>query len=633
MQILENSLTNEEVDNLKQLALKARSAILHMTTLAASGHPGGSMSTLDMLLTLYKIINVDPTNPKKEDRDIVIVSHGHVSPAVYSTLALNGFFKLDDAVSQFRLAGSIFEGHIEPDVPGVEWATGNLGQGLSAGIGFALAKRVKNLPGNVYVLMGDGEQQKGQLAEARRFAVKYNLTNLIAFVDYNGLQISGKTTNVMPQNIKDNYLSDGWNIIEIDGHNYCEIQQAIIEAQKADKPTVIIANTVMGKSVSFMENKEKYHGSAISEEQLVQALQELGQENKLDYYKKLRNEFIPKVNHSAVPADFTVKRGNNILYDKPNGNREAWGNALADIANLNKNDLPFAVFDCDLAGSVKTDGFAKVLPENFFQGGIMEHNTATIAGAMSKEGVQVFFADFGVFGVDETYNQHRLNDINKTNLKIVTTHVGLDVGEDGKTHQCIDYIGVMRNLYNFKIIIPACPDQTDHIIRYAAGKWGNYLIPMGRSKIASILNENGQKYFDANYNFVYGKADLLRRGSKAAIFATGAVVEFALEVVKKLEAENLDVTLYNLSSPCEIDEEALRCAASTGIIFTYEDHNVNTGIGALIAQKIVDLELKTKLIKFGVTDYQCSGSAKDVFRRAGLDAETVAEKIRKVLAG
>ena len=159
------------IEEMKQLSVKAKASILTMTTLAASGHPGGSMSSLDLLIALYQSINIDPKAPKMPDRDKVIVSHGHISPAVYSALAGRGFFDINDVITQFRLVGSIYEGHIEPDVPGVEWATGNLGQGLSAACGFALESRLKSIDNHIYCLMGDGEQQKGQLSEARRFAV------------------------------------------------------------------------------------------------------------------------------------------------------------------------------------------------------------------------------------------------------------------------------------------------------------------------------------------------------------------------------------------------------------------------------------------------------------------------------
>ena len=158
MNIKRLELAEHELDKISSLCKEARGAILHMTTLAGSGHPGGSMSTIDFLMTLLHLINIDPAHPEKEDRDMVLFSHGHVSPAAYSALGLMGYFSLDDAISQFRLAGSIFEGHVEPDVPGIEWASGNLGQGLSAACGLALGQKLKGIDNHVFVLMGDGEQ-------------------------------------------------------------------------------------------------------------------------------------------------------------------------------------------------------------------------------------------------------------------------------------------------------------------------------------------------------------------------------------------------------------------------------------------------------------------------------------------
>ncbi|HPR18766.1 MAG TPA: transketolase, partial [Candidatus Cloacimonadota bacterium] len=597
---------------------------------ANSGHPGGSMSTLDYLLTLYHMIDVDPQYPHRENRDRVVISHGHVSPAVYSVLGIMGFFNAADAIAQFRLAGSIFEGHVEPDVPGVEWATGNLGQGLSAACGFALASKLKKLGNHIFVLMGDGEQQKGQLSEARKFAVKYHLNNLIAFVDYNKLQISGDTEKVMPNQIKSCYLADGWDVIEIDGHNFVEIRDAILSAARNEKPTLILARTIMGKDVSFMENQAKYHGSAISEEQLNIALQELGLENDLEKYKKIRAEFKAPLHEEKKEKEFDLDLGKGIVYENKTDNRSAWGNALADIAMLNPN-ADLAVFDCDLQGSVKTNDFEKIMPERFFQSGIMEHNTAVTAAAFSKVGFQTFWADFGVFGVDETYNQHRLSDINKTNLKVVMTHVGLDVGEDGKTHQCIDYLGLMKNLYHFYPIIPADPNQTDRVIRYISGKYGNYLIPMGRSKLDIIKTREGKIFFDENYRFEYGKADLLRDGKDAALFVMGTVAGNAVKVADKLAESGISLQVWNVSCPLCLDEEALKKAAGTGFVFSYEDHNVNTGLGNCLADKMMQMGLGGKFRKFGVEDYAFSGSSKDVFKACGLDADSIVERIKEVM--
>ena len=631
MNIRKSDLSIEKLKGIQKRADQARGAILKMTTLAGSGHPGGSMSTIDFLLMLMHMTKIDPEKPKWEKRDRIIISHGHVSPAAYSALGLMGFFKLDDAISRFRLAGSKFEGHVEPDVPGIEWASGNLGQGLSAGCGFALGCKLKNIHNHTFVLMGDGEQQKGQLSEARRFATKYKLKNITAFIDYNKLQICGRTEKIMPQSILENYISDGWGVIEIDGHDLVEIRDAIVDAVCHDKPTLILAHTTMGKGVSFMENKEKYHGSTISEEQLNAALKELGLENDFEKYKELRSKFKPSSQKYVNEyIEFKMKTGNPIVYKETTDNRSAWGNAIADIASINDN-APIAVFDCDLQGSVKTTKFESIMPQNFFQGGIMEHNTAVVAGAVSKEGFQVFFADFGVFGVDETFNQHRLNDINKTNLKVITTHVGLDVGEDGKTHQCVDYLGVMKNLYHFKTIIPADPSQTDHIIRYISSKYGNFLIPMGRSKLEIIKDNKGNIFFDKDYKFKYGKADLLRDGSDAALFVMGTLTGKAVEIAEKLLEEKISLQVWNISCPNDIDEDALKKVAKTGTIFTYEDHNVNTGLGNSIADKLMQMGLSCKFHKFGVEDYSFSGKSSDLFQFYGLDVNSMVESIKDIL--
>ncbi len=282
-------------------------------------------------------------------------------------------------------------------------------------------------------------------------------------------------------------------------------------------------------------------------------------------------------------------------------------------------------------GSVKTNGFAKEASSKFFQSGIMEHHTATMAGAISKEGFQTYFADFGVFGVDETYNQHRLNDINKTNLKVITTHVGLDVGEDGKTHQCIDYIGLMKNLYNFTTIVPADPNQTDHVIRYISGKYGNFLVPMGRSKLEPIKNSDGSIFFDENYEFLPGKADMLREGKRASLIVTGTLAGNAIKIADELIKENIDLQVWNISTPNKIDLEALKKAATTEIIFTYEDHNVNTGLGATVADAMISNNIFCSLVKFGVEDYAVSGKSSDVFKHCKLDIDSIIERIRKAL--
>ncbi len=626
------SFDEATVQKLSKVSNDARASILKMTTLAKSGHPGGSMSTIDSLLAVYEVANINPENYKDDSRDYIVVSNGHVSPAVYSALSYKGFFNIDDAISQFRLAGSIFEGHIERTVPGVEWGTGNLGQGLSTACGFALASKLKEIDNQVYVFMGDGEQQKGQISEARRFAVKFGLSNITVIVDYNQLQISGDIKEVMPQDIRDNFVADGWEVIEIDGHDFYEIANALNDAKESDSPVMILANTVMGKNVSFMENIAGYHGAPLNEEQLAEALKELNQENNLEDLKKLRVNFVSSKHQNVNNFISKLEIPQAITYQEKTDNRSAWGNALVDIEKVNSNsETPIVVFDCDLAGSVKTAGFAKQAPERFIQSGIMEHNTSVVAGALSTCNFQTFWADFGVFGIDEVYNMHRLTDINQGNLKVAVTHVGLDVGEDGKTHQCIDYIGLMRNVYGFEVIVPADPNQTDRAVRYMASQPGNAVIAMGRSKMSPITDANGNIAFGNDYTFEYGKAYKLREGSHGAIFATGTLVSNAVAVADELKEQGINLQVWNISSPLAIDIDALKKASETKKIFTVEDHNVYSGLGLSIAEALVENQLTSKLVKFGVENYAISGKSDDVFKHCGLDISSLKHRIQKEL--
>ncbi len=625
---MEGTFSNQTISRLQKACNHARGSILKMTTLAKSGHPGGSMSTIDLLMSVYEMANINPDNFKDDKRDYVVVSNGHISPAVYSALAYKNFFEIDQAIGYFRLAGSIFEGHIERTVPGVEWGTGNLGQGLSAACGFALASKLKGIDNHTYVFMGDGEQQKGQIGEARRFAVKYGLNNITVIVDYNQLQISGDISEVMPQDIRDNFLSDGWEVIEIDGHNFTDISNALYDARDNEAPVMILANTIMGKGVSFMENKAGFHGAPLKDQELVDALAELKLENDMDKLAQIRANFTPEKHPQVNNFNPDIIPGDNRVYSSKTDNRSAWGNALTDLELANKNTKsPLVVFDCDLAGSVKTADFAKIAPERFIQSGIMEHNTSVVSGALSTCNFQTFWADFGVFGVDEVYNMHRLTDINQGNLNVVVTHVGLDVGEDGKTHQCIDYIGAMRNIFGFEVIVPADPNQTDRAVRYMATKAGNKVIAMGRSKLDLITDENGEIFFDKDYHFQYGKADKFRNGDKAALLVTGTLANTAVMVADSLKNKGLNIQVWNISSPLMIDVHALKEAANTGLIFTLEDHNAKSGLGLSVAEALVENQLASKLVKLGVYDYAFSGSSDQVFQLCGLDQESIERKI------
>ncbi len=634
---LAEKLDQETISELTELGKLARGDILGMTTLAESGHPGGSMSSIDIYLILYHFAKVNPKDPDWLERDRIIISHGHTSPGAYAGLARSGFFPPEAPVCGFRLVGTAFEGHTEPMVPGIEWATGNLGQGLSAGCGFALGAKLLKKNWHTYVAMGCGEQQKGQITEARRFALKYQLADLTAIVDFNDRQISGKRGEIMPQNIRGNFEADGWQVIEIDGHDFQEIYQALRQAGLNKKaPTLILADTVMGKGVSFMEGDEKYHGSPLKPDQYAKAMSELGLPDRLDEYRKMREaKTFPVIRRELLSPQIQIDPGEPKNYGAQEklDNRSAWGKALLDLFEKNSNppEKTLVVFDCDLMPSVKTGAILKNFPDSFFQGGIQEHNTATIAGALSRLPVRVFFADFGVFGIDETYNQERLNDINHTNLKLVLTHCGLDVGEDGKTHQCIDYLGLASNLFGFKVIIPADPNQTDQATRHLSSRSGNFLLAMGRSITPISLDLQGIPLFGEGYRFEYGKIDRLRDGNRAAVFTMGAMSPRAIKAWELLKGKGILVKVFNVSCPLSLEDAALKEGFATGAVLSYEDHHIETGLGSRIALRAAELGLSAKFRRMGVNHYSGSGKPDQLYQREKLAPENLAEEAEKLL--
>ena len=259
-------------------AAKGRLLALEAVYTAASGHPGGSLSAMDILTTLYfHTMKVDPADPKNPDRDRFVLSKGHCTPALYAVLALKGYFPVED-IKLFRSITAHYSGHPDMNyVPGVDMSTGSLGQGISAAVGMALAGKQDGKDYRVYSILGDGEIAEGQTWEAVMAAAKYNLDNLCAVVDVNGLQIDGKTADVMPTSPLDKkYEAFGWNVVHADGHDFDSIIAAF-EAAKAckSKPTMILAKTVKGKGVSFMEDNAGWHGKAPNAEQYEQAKAEL----------------------------------------------------------------------------------------------------------------------------------------------------------------------------------------------------------------------------------------------------------------------------------------------------------------------------------------------------------------------
>jgi len=264
---------------LEEIARQVRRDIIKMTGEAGSGHPGGSLSAVEIVVYLYfKQMRLDPKNPKWEDRDRFVLSKGHACPVIYSVLSLLGYFPREK-IHTLRKLGSILQGHPSYlDTPGVEASTGSLGQGLSIANGMAMAGKLDKKDYHVYVLLGDGEINEGEIWEASMSSHRFNLDNLTAILDNNNLQIDGMVNKIKdPYPLVDKWKAFGWHTIEIDGHSFKEIENAVNEALATEgRPTMIIAKTVKGKGVSFMENKVEWHGKAPNREEVTRALKDIG---------------------------------------------------------------------------------------------------------------------------------------------------------------------------------------------------------------------------------------------------------------------------------------------------------------------------------------------------------------------
>jgi len=616
--------------------------IVRLTTLANSGHPGGSLSTLDALLVVYGCGTFDPARPHMPERDRVVVSHGHISPGVYATLGRSGFFDMKDAYAGFRRVGSIFGGHIESVVPGVEWNTGNLGQGLSAGCGYAMAAKLRGEDHATFVFMGDGEQQKGQLSEARRFAVKFGLTSLVGLVDVNGLQIGGDTDTIMPMDHAAIWRADGWDVLEVDGHDFDAIYDGIRHALRdgAERPTVLLLATVMGKGIPEIENLAKFHGQALPPDMAARAFEHLGVENDLEALRALRAQPVPHQSHDIVAnRDIRLDVGPAKTYDADvkTDCRSAYGNALKDLAVRNGENADASIvvgISCDLEGSVKMNGFHATTPDRFIEVGISEHHAAVLAGVLSKEGIVPFYSTFGMFGVVEGYNQQRLNDQNGAAPNVVVTHCGLDVGEDGPTHQCIDYVALLRNLYGFEVFVPADPNECDRMIRTVAARYAPTCVAMGRSKLPVITTPDGAPALGGDHTFEPGTWVELREGGDVVVFAVGPTVWRAVEAADQLRGEGIAVRVVNASSLKPFDRDAILAAANdVGRIVTVEDHNVDTGLGAIVTGTIGDAGVAARVTRLGVARYGTSGPSTDQFADHGLDTDSIAAAVRTLHAG
>ncbi len=634
-----STLSREKIKNIELFARSCRRTIIEMTTEAQSGHPGGSLSSIDYLSLLYTCI-ISHTN------DPVVISNGHISPALYAILAELGIVSKKELINNFRKIGSQFEGHVSRHVPGVWYSTGPLGTGISAATGFALAQKITNSSTplkekKIFALLGDGESQEGQVYEMMNFAAKYQLNNLIVFLDYNQVQLSGGLKKIMPLRPASLFAAAGWEVISVDGHNIKKMWKALSRAYTIkNKPVVIIGHTIMGRDVSFMEEEGKkfhatWHGTTTNPEDAQKALLELTlnqkEQNILNAFKKTLKFVAEKPKFIKSLTKLSLKTGPVHTYSPKEmlDCRTAYGNALLDLAKLNKNIIALTA---DLSVSVKTDLLKEKFPERHIECGVAEQQMVSCAGGLSLSGFIPFASTFGAFMTSRAKDQARVNDINETNVKMVATHCGLSVGEDGPTHQAIDDMGSMLGLFNTMVLEPADPNQTDHMIRFVASHYGNFYVRMGRHKIPVLTKENGTTFFDANYKYRYGKCDLLREGNDLTLAVSGSMVYQALEAYSELKLKNIHVEIIIISSQKKFDATLKKSLLKTKKLLTIEDHTTQSGIGSQLA--LFCNEENIKLEKFqmmGVNEYQTSGTAEELYNRAKISPNYIVKKCEAML--
>jgi len=615
-------LSQVQLDFLAAFSKSCRYSIIAMLKNSQSGHPGGSLSSLDYLVLIYSFI-ISQTG---ED---VVVSHGHISPAVYSVLAELKYIPKEDVIENFRKVGSIYEGHITRHVPGVCYGTGPLGVGGSVASAFALSCKSQK----TYALMGDGEAQEGQVYEMMNFALKNKLNNLIFFVDANKVQLTDSLEEIIPVNIKGQFEAAGWKVLECDGHDYQDMWNVLAEAHKEiEKPVMIIGNTIMGKGAGFMEedglnNIPTWHGKAPSPEDCDKILAELElNEGEVD----LIENYLPSITWKPKEVKFEkalskvdIKTGDPIVYEANciTDCRTAYGKALLDLAKLNPEIIAMSA---DLRGSVMTKFVALELPEQHIECGIAEQHMISIAGGLSLRGRIPFSSTFGAFISSRAKDQARVNDINQCNVKMVATHCGLSVGEDGPTHQAIDDMGSFLGFYNTMVIEPADPKQTDGIIRYIASHYGNFCVRMGRHKFPVITKEDGTVFYDKNYEYKYGRTDILREGTDVTIAGSGAMIQEVLKARDNLLEKNIFAEVVAVSSIKKFDETILSSIRKTKKLITIEDHNILSGLGGQLARKLVQENIQVEEFEMiGVNEYQFSGKADDLYKKAGMKAKDI----------
>ncbi|HET7438512.1 MAG TPA: transketolase, partial [Nitrospira sp.] len=480
---------------------------------AGSGHAGGTLSIMDIAAALYlQVANHDPNNPDWPDRDRIIWSTGHKAPSLYLALAFAGFCPLEEVVTLRKLS-SPFQGHPHwLKLPGVEVSTGSLGQGLSIAVGMALAARLDHRSHKIFCIMGDGEQQEGQVWEAAMEAGHYELDNLIGIIDCNRLQIDGPVDEVMRvEPLAAKYSAFGWDVLRVDGHHMGQVVDGLKEARSVKgRPALILADTVKGKGVSFMEDQAGWHGKVPNYDELLRALDELEVAEKiplqklLDKAKRYQSE-VDRHLDAKMPKftrDYWWNAGETMRV-KMEPTRKGFGQSLAE----NGGDSRVVCLGLDISGSITISDFYTANPkrkERWLSMGIAEQSATAAAAGLAREGKLPVLGTYATFAAARNLDQIRTSVCyGNFNVMIAGAHGGVSVGPDGATHQALEDLFAMQGLPNMSVAVPCDIVETRKATDYL-------LLRHVGPKYIRFAREATPVVTDENTPFIFGKANVVR---------------------------------------------------------------------------------------------------------------------------
>jgi transketolase len=608
-----------KIERLQKIAKLIRYLILISTTEAGSGHPTSSLSATDLMTGLLfgDIFRFDTEDVGHPNNDRLIFSKGHASPLFYSLWAAAGKLT-EEKLLTLRKFGSPLEGHPTVDFPYVEAATGSLGQGLPVGLGMALnAKYLDKLPYKTYVLLGDSEMSEGSQWEALQIAAHYKLDNLIGILDVNRLGQRGET--MYGRNLiayEKRISSFGWESAVIDGHNFEEIMAAYERIPKlSGRPLMIIAETIKGKGVSFLEDRNGWHGKALSKEQLKQALEEFGEIDK-----SVRGQ-IPGP-EDMKPGKYIPQKNEVFSYaiDKPFATRKAYGNALVRIFPQFSN---MVVLDAEVSNSTYSEIFKEKYPERFFEMYIAEQNMVGTALGLSCRGKIPFISTFAAF-LTRAFDQIRMSQYSHANIKFVGSHAGVSIGEDGPSQMGLEDIAMFRTVLDSVVLYPSDAISTDKLVEKAAKHDGIVYIRTTRKSTPILYSEHEE--------FTIGGSKVLRRSDSDlfGVIAAGVTLFEALRAYEELKKEGIFIRVIDLYSIKPIDKTTLHEAAGeTDALITVEDHFSEGGIGEAVRSALEGLEVP--MYSLSVRKMPKSGKPEELLDYEEISSSAIVKIIKELL--